>query len=408
VAAVVDETRRACIVGVGQTEYVKRGGSAESEYRLALRAITAAVAEAGLTPADVDGLSTFSDERSGQWTLAGDLGLRQLRFATTTAIPGGGGSASAVAEAALAVESGLADVVVVYRSLCQGQFARIGRALAPDGVLDTPPSLTETALETEALQAFTAPFGVLGPSIMFALPMRRHMERWGTTVEHLGQVAVSVRGHANRNPRALMASRPLTLADHQASRLVADPYRLFDCCLETDGACAVVVTSADRAADLAHRPVTVLASAQGTDGAHLGPAMLNAGTTADDYDTGGGRSVARQLYARAGLTPADVDVAQLYDNFSGQVLFGLEDFGLCERGASGPFVASGALDLGGAIPTNTAGGNLSEAYMQGLNHVIEGVHQLRGQSTSQVEGAEVCLVTSSPGIPTSAILLGRS
>ena len=156
------------------------------------------------------------------------------------------------------------------------------------------------------------------------------------------------------------------------------------------------------------RPVAVLAMAEGTDGAQLGGTAANAGSTAAGYASGGGSGVARRLYGRAGVSPGDVDVAQLYDNFSGQVLLGLEDFGFCAPGESGPLAQSGALAWpDGALPTNTAGGNLSEAYMQGLNHVIEGVRQLRGESTSQVADAELCLVTSSPGIPTSAILLAR-
>jgi acetyl-CoA acetyltransferase len=190
--------------------------------------------------------------------------------------------------------------------------------------------------------------------------------------------------------------------------MVADPYRLFDCCLETDGACAVVVTTAERASDARERPVAVLATAEGTDGAHLGGTAANAGSTAGGYASGGGSGVARRLFGRSGVSPGDVDVAQLYDNFSGQVLLGLEDFGFCAPGESGPLAQSGALAWpDGALPTNTAGGNLSEAYMQGLNHVIEGVRQLRGESTNQVADAELCLVTSSPGIPSSAILLAR-
>jgi acetyl-CoA acetyltransferase len=267
--------------------------------------------------------------------------------------------------------------------------------------------LTESALEIDALQAFSAPFGVLGPSISFALRMRRHMEVFGTTGHHLAHVAVTQRQYALSNPRAVMAGQPLTIADHQASRMVADPYRLFDCCLETDGACAVVVTTADRAAGLAQTPIEVLAVAQGTDGGNLGGALTHARSTADDYATGGGRSVARRLYAKAGIGPGDIDVAQLYDNFTGQVLLGLEDFGFCEPGESGPFVSAGSLSPTGPLPTNTSGGNLSEAYMQGLNQVIEGVRQLRGQSFNQVGSPEVCLVTSSPGMPTSAMVMAR-
>jgi acetyl-CoA acetyltransferase len=400
-------SRKATVVGIGETAYTKRGAATEREYQLACRAILAALTDAGIAPAEVDGLAPFADERSSPWTLASDLGLRQLRFAATTAMPGGGGACGAMLEAVLAVESGQAEVVVVYRSLCQGQFARIGRT-EPSGS-ESSPTVVETALETDALQAFTAPFGILGPSVMFALPMRRHMEVYGTSSEQLGHVAVTQRAHASRNPRAIMGARPLSLADHQASRMVADPYRLFDCCLETDGACAVVVTTAERASDARERPVAVLATAEGTDGAQLGGTAGNAGSTARGYASGGGSGVARRLFGRAGVSPGDVDVAQLYDNFSGQVLLGLEDFGFCAPGESGPLAQSGALAWpDGALPTNTAGGNLSEAYMQGLNHVIEGVRQLRGESTNQVADAELCLVTSSPGIPSSAILLARS
>ncbi|HEX4244783.1 MAG TPA: hypothetical protein VHY77_04385, partial [Acidimicrobiales bacterium] len=249
--------RQACVVGIGETAYSKRGAATESEYRLACRAILAALADAGIPPAEVDGLAPFADERSSPWTLASDLGLRQLRFGATTAMPGGGGACGAVLEAVLAVESGQAEVVVVYRSLCQGQFARIGRTAATGG--QAAPTVTDASSEADALQAFTAPFGILGPSVMFALPMRRHMEVYGTSSEQLGHVAVTQRAHASRNPRAVMGGRPLTLADHQASRLVADPYRLFDCCLETDGACAVVITTADRGSDARRRPVAVLA-----------------------------------------------------------------------------------------------------------------------------------------------------
>ncbi|HEX4220243.1 MAG TPA: hypothetical protein VHZ02_17850 [Acidimicrobiales bacterium] len=399
-------SRHACIAGIGETAYTKRGAAGDREYRMACRAILAALSDAGIAPAEVDGLAPFADERSSPWTLAGDLGLHQLRFAATTAMPGGGGACGAMLEATLAVESGQAEVVVVYRSLCQGQFARIGRTEAAGG--PPSPTVVETALEADALQAFTAPFGILGPSVMFALPMRRHMEVYGTSSEQLGAVAVTQRAHAARNPRAVMGGRPLTIADHQASRMVADPYRLFDCCLETDGACAVVVTTAERASDARKRPVAVLAGAEGTDGAQLGGTAANAGSTAAGYAGGGGSGVARRLFGRAGVSPGDVDVAQLYDNFSGQVLLGLEDFGFCAAGEAGPLAQSGALAWpDGMLPTNTAGGNLSEAYMQGLNHVIEGVRQLRGESTSQVADAELCLVTSSPGIPTSAILLAR-
>jgi acetyl-CoA acetyltransferase len=205
-----------------------------------------------------------------------------------------------------------------------------------------------------------------------------------------------------------MGSKPMTLADHQASPMIADPFRLFDCCLENDGACAVVVTTLERARDSAKGGVEILSSAQGAvQGYGWGPFATH-DIPDESYASGGGAGVARRLWARAGLGPADVDVAQLYDHFSGLVLLTLEDFGFCARGESGAFVESGALAWpDGALPANTHGGSLSEAYIHGLNHVVEGVRQLRGESTCQVDGATVCLVTSAAGVPTSALLLGR-
>jgi acetyl-CoA acetyltransferase len=402
----MSRSRQACIAGIGETAYRRRGQATDAEYSLALKAIVVAAGEAGIDPCEIDGLCTFADERSQPSNLAADLGIEELRYAAVSAIPGGGGGCAAIAEAATAVETGMADTVVAYRSICQGQFARIGRGMAPTTPQQPGAPLVPGALEAEAQRAFSAPFGVLGPSISFALRFRRHMELYGTTSEQLAHVAVTERAYTLANPRAVMTGRPMTIADHQESRIVADPYRLLDCCLETDGACAVIVTSADRAADLAQTPVGILSSAQGCDRGALGGAVVNAGSTADDYATGGASSVARRLYGRAGVTASDIDVAQLYDNFTGQVLLGLEDFGFCDRGASGEFVAAGGLTPAGPLPTNTSGGNLSEAYMQGLNQVIEAVRQIRGQSTSQVVDCELCLVTSSPGMPTSAIIVG--
>ena len=224
------------------------------------------------------------------------------------------------------------------------------------------------------------------------------MHLFGTTSEQLGHVSVAFRAHANRNPRAVMGHKTMTLADHQASRMVADPYRLFDCCLESDGACAVVVTTRERALDLANRPVEILATAEGTGGSELD----------EPYASSGAAGVARRLWERSGVGPADVDVAQVYDHYTGFVIMTLEDYGFCTRGDGGPFVESDVLAWPhGALPTNTHGGSLSEAYVHGLNHVVEGARQMRGVSTCQVDGAELCLVTSVAGVPTSAMVLVR-
>lgn len=398
--------RRACVVGIGETTYTKRGATTTPEYRLALEAILAAARDAGFAPSDIDGLCSYADERSSPIALAADLGMRELRFATETYMPGGGGACAAVQEAAMAVEQGYAECVVVYRSLCQGQFFRIGQIMAQRVRAVEAPTVIETADEDEATNGFSMPYGMMGPSILFAMPMQRHMAVYGTTSEQLGHVAVAIREHANRNPRAIMYDKPLTLSDHQQSRVVSSPWHLFDCCLETDGACAIVVTTPQRAADARQKQVTILAAEQGVSaGRFVSGAANYSGRYADDYITGGCRELARRLWIRAGVGPEDIDVAQFYDNFTGQVLFALEDFGFCKPGESGPFVESGALRLDGALPSTTAGGNLSEGYLQGLPHVIEGVRQLRGESSSQVPGAELCFVNSVPGMPSSALVL---
>ncbi len=245
------------------------------------------------------------------------------------------------------------------------------------------------------------PFGMVSPPITYAMVMQRHMHRFGTTSEQLGNVAVRFRDHATRNPRAVMRE-PMTIDDYFASRLVAEPFHLFDCCMENDGACAVVVTRAERAADGAQPAVEIVATAQGAPGAYGHGQYLNVYVDDDLYTSGGGRPVARDLWARAGIGPADVDVAMLYDHFSGMVLLQLEDYGFCDPGEGGPFFAETAL------PMNTHGGSLSEAYIHGLNHVVEGVRQLRGQSTTPVPGAETCLVTSAAGVPGSALSCGSN
>jgi acetyl-CoA acetyltransferase len=389
---------RTAIVGIGETEYRKWGGFPDrSEYRLALEAILAAVADAGLEVRDVDGISSFSSDRNEAVLVASALGLPRLRLAQMSWIPGGGGACAAIGNAAMAIASGVAECVVVYRAINMGQFRRFGRALA-----------AESAKPWDAELSFALPFGLLNATIGMGLLVRRHMHLYGTTTRQLGRVAVTFRAHANRNPRAVMHGKPMTLEDHERSRMIAEPFRLFDCCLETDGACAVVMTSAERAADLRQRPVRVLGATQGAGpGAGLG-AWASQYLPDDDYATGWTRTIAEDLWRMAGVGPQAVDVAEIYDHYSGMVILQLEDFGFCARGEGGPFVESGAIEgPAGALPVNTAGGSLSEAYIHGLNHVVEAVKQLRGVSTCQVPDAEVSLVSSGSGIPTSAVLLRR-
>ena len=375
---------KAHIVGVGESRYTRWGKIGDvTEHALACQVIQRAVADAGLAMDDVDGLASFSEDRNEAVFIAAELGLPALRFS---------------------------NMVVVYRSLCQGQFFRFGAGgLGLSSPEDpAPPTLQQANSMMLASVGFVMPYGLLTAAAAYSLPTRRHMHLYGTTSEQLGLLAVTFREHASRNPRAVMGDRPMTLEDHQASPMIADPHRLFDCCLESDGACAVVVTTQERARDLAKKRVEILASEQGAPKGYAFGSFSNANIADELYATGGGEEMANRLWGKAGLRPADVDVAQIYDHFTGCVLMQLEDYGFCERGEGGPFIESGALSWkGGSLPTNTHGGSLSEAYIHGLNHVVEGVRSLRGESTSPVENAEVCLVTSAACVPSSAILLGR-
>jgi acetyl-CoA acetyltransferase len=376
----------AAIAGIGQTRFARDLG--RPERTLALEAIRAALDDAGIEPAEVDGLVRFNLESTSEVEIARNLGVPNLRFFGEIGY-GGGAACATVGHAAMAIATGRARVVVAWRARNRGSGGR-------------PWAGTGARVGGDA--QWSVPFGLVRPVDQIALLARRHMHEHGTTARQLGAVAVACRAHAARNPNAVMRA-PITLEDHAASRLIADPLRKLDCCLETDGALAVVVTSVERARDARHPPALVLAAAQGTGPEHVvmtayhHPRMLETPST----------FAARDLFAAADVSPGDVDVAQLYDAFTPLVLLSLEEYGLCPRGESGPFAASGALAWpDGALPCNTSGGGLSEAYVHGMNLVVEGVRQIRGTSTSQVSDARVCLVTSGAGVPTSALLLGAS
>jgi acetyl-CoA acetyltransferase len=400
---------RAAITGVGETRYTKWGGiTDQSEFSLACESILNALNDAGLTPDDVDGLCSFAGDRNEAILVAQALGIPELRFTDLVWLPGGGGAPASVGHAALAVDSGRAEVVVAYRSLCQGQFVRFGAG--PDQVWPKVERGYLVARDlVEAEFGWMVPYGVYNATTGMAMIVRRHMHLYGTTTEQMGRVAVAIRANANRNPRAVMGGRTMTLEDHANSPMVADPLRRFDCCLESDGACAVVVTTPERARDLPKPAVNVLGFAEGPAHRYGYGGFANHNLPEDDYPTGGGRLVAERLWGSTEVSPADVDVAQIYDHYTGMVLLQLEDFGFCKRGEAGPFVADGNIDFpNGSLPITTSGGGLSEAYVHGLNHVVEGVRQLRGESTSQVDRPEICLVTGAAGVPASALLLGVS
>lgn len=389
-----NESQRACIVGIGETTYTKWGRMGDrGEWSLAVEAVLNALTDAGLTTNDIDGLASFSDDSSLPWLMQHALNLPDLRFTSMVWGGGGSGACGAIAHAASAVESRHANYVAVFRSLCQGPGHRYGQA----GGYNALPHLN-----------FMAPFGMFAPPFMIAPLIQRYIHEYGAKPEHFAEVSLVCRDNAQRNPRAVMRGRPLTLEDYLNARIIASPLRLFDCCQENDGACALIVTTQERARNLRQKPVRILAAAQGGNPGWYDGALGSHNMPIDEYGAGNGKTLAKDLYGRAGLTPQDVDVLQIYDHFTGLVLMSLENFGFCGRGEAGPFAAAGNLRWpNGRFPLNTSGGHLSEAYIHGLNLAVEGVRQLRGQSTSQVKDAEVCLVTAGlSGTPLSAALLG--
>lgn len=384
---------RAAIVGIGNTEYSSRSG--RSELRLALEACLAAISDAGLAPEHVDGLIRYGASQTGAseaW-MATNLGLPNLAYWGSIDY-GGSASAALIGHAAAAVVSGMANYVLCYRSVN-------GRSGMRPGTSDTYERLLRGA--DPSYDNFLVPYGFTAPSQTYGLLARRHMHEYGTTVEQLGHVAVTQRANANNYPGAQMYRRTLSMDDYLDAPLISDPLRKFDCCLQTDGAAAVLVTTAERAEDLQQSPAFIAAAVQATLPDMQGP--LHSVVGRPELTDSTGRAAAAALYAQAGFGPDDVDVAQLYDCFTITVLLQLEDYGFCQRGESGAYVADGNVAPDGKVPINTDGGNLSAGYIHGVNHVLEGVRQIRGSSTTQVAGAETCLVTAGIPVPTSALML---
>jgi acetyl-CoA acetyltransferase len=375
----------AAIVGIGQTEFAKRIDRPESQ--LAAEAVVAALADAGIAPGEVDGLSSYTLETTDEVTLAKSIGAGDVTYFSQVGYGGGAGCAT-VGHAAMAIATGQADVVVAWRSRKRGAPSSRPWAAAPSN-LRVPGQ-------------WTRPSGLLRPVDEVAMLARRYMYEHGGTRAHLAEVAMAIRAHANRNPAALMHGKTMSLDDYMTSRPISEPLCLFDNCLETDGALAVVMVSAARAKDCPHPPALVHAFGQGLNRQH--ETMVN--YYSDDPLIGPAWTCAKKLWSQSEFGPDDVDAAQIYDAFTPLILLSLEGYGFCGRGEAGDFVAEGNLRWGsGSLPTNTSGGGLSEAYVHGFNLITEGVRQIRGTSTAQVDGAQTCLVTSGEGVPTSAVLL---
>ena len=382
---------RVAVAGIGETTYYKHGQSPDAEFALALQAILRACEDAGIPPREIDGFASYSNDRNDPSRIAAALGLPELRFSNMQWGGGGGGGAAAVGNAAAAVAAGMADCVVVFRALAQGQFARFGLG----GQMPT----------VSGEQAFTFPYGMISPGQRYAMRVTRFMHEHGVRQEACRAIALASYHHAQANPRAVMHGRPLTPEMYDTARWIVEPFRLFDCCLENDGAAALVLVPAERARDLRQRPVYLLGAAQGSE--HRNGAPVH---NAPLYATSSFTTVAPHLYAMAGLGPKDVRVVQSYENFTGGVLMSLVEHGLFSaEEANDVCVPEQLMAPHGRLPLNTSGGNLAECYMHGLELSLEAVRQVRGESTNQVPDAHVSMVCAGPMVkPVSSLILGSA
>jgi acetyl-CoA acetyltransferase len=384
---------QAAIVGIGATEFSKESG--RSELRLAIEAVSAALADAGVDPAEVDGMVTFTMDTNPEIEIARNMGIPELKVFSRIH-HGGGAACGTVHQAAMAVATGEADVVVCYRAFNERSGHRFGTGVQGNPVVATAEGVS---------YGWYTPFGLVTPAQWVAMFARRAMHEFGWTSQDFGTVAVADRRHAATNPAAWFYDKPITLEDHQASRVIADPLRLLDCCQESDGAVALVVTSAARARDLRQPPALIRAAAQG---AASDQHMMTSYYRPEITGLPEMGLVADTLWRTSGLGPDDIQTAVIYDHFTPFVLTQLEEFGFCKRGEAADFIAGGAIEVGGRLPINTHGGQLGEAYIHGMNGIAEGVRQIRGTSVNQVDAVEHVLVTAGTGVPTSGLLLGAA
>ncbi|RNL79530.1 lipid-transfer protein [Nocardioides marmorisolisilvae] len=380
---------KAAIVGIGATEFSKESG--RSELQLSVQAVRAALADCGLTAADVDGLTTFTMDTSSEIAVARELGVPSLRFFSRINY-GGGAACGTVQQAAMAVATGVADVVVCYRGFNERSESRFGQF-----------SLSAaTQVNTNGLDnAWSYPMGLGTPAATVAMQARRYMHEYGATSEDFGAVAVADRRHAATNPNAFFYGKPITLEDHQASRMIVDPLHLLDCCQESDGAVAIVVVSAERAKDLPQKPAYITAAAQGSGRDQY----VMTSYYRDDIGIPEMGVVGTELWRQSGLGPDDMRMGILYDHFTPYVLMQLEELGFCKPGEAKDFVKDGAIEVDGRFPLNTHGGQLGEAYIHGMNGIAEGVRQIRGTSVNPVADVQHLVVTAGTGVPTSGLIL---
>ena len=373
----------AAVTGVGETKYLR--GTDRTALSFQLEASLNAIRDAGLQPSDIDGLIPY-----GHGAVAEDFitnfGIKDLRFSATT--PMGGASAVASIQCALAV---------IQAGICKHVLLSLGRTGYSGGRIGMR---VQQMPQFRTIGEFEMPLGAIAPAQLYAPMARRHMELYGTTSRQLAEIAVTTRYHASLQTNATMRS-PITIEDHQASRMISDPLRLLDCSLESDGGAAIVISAPDRAKDMAKRPIMVMGVAEGH------PDSPSAITQRPDLTTLGLAKAAPKAFGMAGITHSDIQVAEIYDCFTYIVMCQLEDLGFCKKGEGGSFIENGALGLNGRLPVNTHGGLLSQAHMAGMNHIVELTRQLRGEAQAQVPNAEIGLVTGYGDMGDGAVAIMR-
>jgi len=383
---------RAAIAGIGATEFSKESG--RTELQLAVEAIAAALEDAGLAASEIDGLVTFTMDANDEIAVARGLGIPRLTYFSRVHF-GGGAACGTILHAAMAVATGVADAVVCYRAFNERSGRRFGAGR------QGPSSNADAPIPTD----WYAPFGLVTPAAWVAMFAQRYMHSFGATSEDFGRVAVADRKHAATNPKAWFYERPITLEEHQSSRWIVEPLHLLDCCQESDGAVAILVTSPERARDLRQPPALIEAAAQGSSYDQESMTSYYRDDISGLPEMG---LVAEQLWQMSGLRPADIQTAVLYDHFTPFVLTQLEELGFCPRGEARHFVAARNIEIGGTLPINTHGGQLGEAYIHGMNGIAEAVRQVRGTATNQLDGVEHVVVTAGTGVPTSGLIIGHA
>ena len=383
---------KTAVAGIGATEFSKDSG--RSTLRLSLECAELAIADAGLEPHEIDGMVNFTVEENPEIEVARNLGIKELTHFSRIH-HSGGAACGTIHQAAMAVYSGACNYCLVFRAFNERSETRFGI-----GVQDR----ASTASPVDVEFGWSSPFGLLTPASWVAMFARRYMHQFGATSEDFGRISVADRKHAATNPKAFFYERPITLKEHQESRYIVKPLHLLDCCQESDGGQAFIVTTLERAVDLKQPPVVIASAAMGSGEDQQ---MMKSYYRDDITGIPEMGIVARQLWNDTGLRAEDIQTAIIYDHFTPLVLPQLEEFGFCERGEAKDFIRDGNIELGGRLPINPNGGQLGEAYIHGLNGIAEGVRQVRNTAVNQVEDVENVLVTAGTAVPTSALILNR-